>query len=939
MHYITKFFSVVAPLLVLMLADGESLILQVVPRALLEFSRSILRERFSCIIRKPIYTFDFDRYKGVSSQLHRKLIKAKENFGVVISHPTAVKALFLKFIEILHIIEKEDNGSIESYHLREQIDLCEQIFKIFRTGVLILDEVDLVLHPLKSELNFPIGQRSQIDFVKKTQKLGSGLRYEIAFILIDAILYSYNGQMASPSFDLYLSSQSAIAILQSIKSCIEKGLSRGFLQRTPHVVLLSRSYYHNELKPLIARWIVLWLSSKPHVGISDDIIYNYLLLSKKDRELMRTDAKEFKLLSNHLEKLDDDFTKLINLAYDWIQSFLPFILEKINRVSFGLLNSDDIKRLLKEDPLMPKSRLLSGVPFVGKDVPSPCSEFSHPDVVIGLSILAYRYEGLRKSDFKSLFTVLLEDFFQDSGPFELRISNQEFEHWIFLAGGIVKGSKRFREKYNPSRKKVACESYDDSSDTITSDESFEVQIWPLRLIDINDQDQFDALFKLLRNIPRVIHYYLSKIVFPAILKHQNVKLSASGQELGGTMLFNRRIGFSGTPSELIPLELNKCMYEKGSDAKIICNLSSTSVMSFEFLKLDWNVRNVLDRVAQASPPYHALIDTGALVTGLSNYEVAKYLLLTGLPDFEGVVFLDKSDKKKILLRSGFRVVNISQTGIPIEKRFTFFDQIHTTGMDIPQPLVSRAFLTLGKDMVFRDFAQGAFRMRRIGNGQTVTVIIPPEVKRLIDSHCSIANLKSESDYSFLNNICAWLLINGIKSERTQFDMLCEQNCLNLWRKRAFYQILNDHKSIGNPSAPDATVAALDLLRERIDHSVLNSVPKDISFPVKLATLIRQNSKFLSVEDKVVVSSIEEVVYLSHKNVVYKGESKGDSDDAEDGDAAHAFNAEQQQEKEQEQEQEQEQEKVKQVQFVFFLAFFRSKNKSRNKKFRMRKKLP
>jgi hypothetical protein len=31
---------------------------------------------------------------------------------------------------------------------------CLQLFK---AGVLIMDEVDLILHPLKSELNFPIG--------------------------------------------------------------------------------------------------------------------------------------------------------------------------------------------------------------------------------------------------------------------------------------------------------------------------------------------------------------------------------------------------------------------------------------------------------------------------------------------------------------------------------------------------------------------------------------------------------------------------------------------------------------------------------------------------------------------------------------------------------------------------------------------------------------
>ena len=46
----------------------------------------------------------------------------------------------------------------------------------------------------------------------------------------------------------------------------------------------------------------------------------------------------------------------------------------------------------KTHPKMPRSRELLAVPFVGKDRPSEASEFSHPDVVIGLTIMAYRYE-------------------------------------------------------------------------------------------------------------------------------------------------------------------------------------------------------------------------------------------------------------------------------------------------------------------------------------------------------------------------------------------------------------------------------------------------------------------------------------------------------------------------------------------------------------------
>ena len=81
-------------------------------------------------------------------------------------------------------------------------------------------------------------------------------------------------------------------------------------------------------------------------------------------------------------------------------------LTKIDRVSFGLLSDAQITEMSETDANMPKTRKLLAVPFVGKDVPSRASEFAHPDVVIGLTILAYRYEGLRHSDFYEVMKAL-----------------------------------------------------------------------------------------------------------------------------------------------------------------------------------------------------------------------------------------------------------------------------------------------------------------------------------------------------------------------------------------------------------------------------------------------------------------------------------------------------------------------------------------------------
>ena len=230
---------------------------------------------------------------------------------------------------------------------------------------------------------------------------------------------------------------------------------------------------------------------------------------------------------------------------------------------------------------------------------------------------------------------------------------------------------------------------------------------------------------------------------------------------------------------------------------------------------------------------------------MSNYDVARYLLLHGLPNqFEGVVFLDNEDRKMILMRQGMNVVRLNQSGIPPDRRFSFYDQIHTTGMDIHQAIDARAALTLGKDMTFRDYAQGAFRMRGIGKGQTIELFVIPEVMRLVNDQMVRVNgptitpvpasaphqtwpqggqglnpnpLQSQQTLipaqpvgfnpgmrlvlppgaakQLLVNVAAWLTVNGMKSENMQFRMLCHQSIDNVSRKRAFAMITTHYREL------------------------------------------------------------------------------------------------------------------------------------------------
>ena len=88
--------SVVSPLICLMLAQGDSLVLQCVPPALLPMSFNVLRTTFSSAIQKRVYSFQCERATVGKRSLHAKLLSAKQNSAVVITTPPAVKSLMLK---------------------------------------------------------------------------------------------------------------------------------------------------------------------------------------------------------------------------------------------------------------------------------------------------------------------------------------------------------------------------------------------------------------------------------------------------------------------------------------------------------------------------------------------------------------------------------------------------------------------------------------------------------------------------------------------------------------------------------------------------------------------------------------------------------------------------------------------------------------------------
>ena len=123
-------------------------------------------------------------------------------------------------------------------------------------------------------------------------------------------------------------------------------------------------------------------------------------------------------------------------------------------------------------------------------------------------------------------------------------------------------------------------------------------------------------------------------------------------------------------------------------------------------------------------------------------------------------------------------------------------------------------------------------MRGIGEGQTVTLLVIPEVQQLMRRQLSKAGYEggctavpssdTASDFSVgagvtaeraaLLDATAWLVVNSMKTERLQFDQLCHQNLSNLWRANAFEQALDGHRKLRVPASATCSYV-LDMLGE------------------------------------------------------------------------------------------------------------------------------
>jgi len=679
----------IGPLLALILGNGKALVTQVVPDALLTMSRNVMWSRFTQIMSKRVFTLRFTRSDPSDAEafdeMREKLERARKTAAVVVTTPATIKSLVNKFIESLttlscaprrlfrnarNLSQKDKQRVQEVKTIGLGADSLARVLSIWsdrERGILLMDEVDMLLHPLRSELNFPIGQKFPLEPKPR--------RWNIPMFLIDTVLRAVSSQDDSDD------NEDETEVQRKLRKIVSSGYRNMQLQRSPHLVLLDRDWYTREIAPILAQSALSWLKSHHVLAASRD---SEAILGDKDtlEYLIGGPSRTSSSVLRNVRKMKGEIIATLTLTHSWITLYMPHVLAKVNRVSFGLLQSHDLETLGRQQPM---TRLKLAVPFVGKDCPSRAAEFAQPDVLIGMTILGFRYEGMRISDLKEQIRSLKTSFQLEAGPKHSRPSSVLFQRWQRSARRLGLDRRKKRER-----------------------------LPPLELFQPSEPRQINALFAMLRLEPNCVSHYLTHHVFPSTMHHQRVKICSSGQELGSRILFGRRIGFSGTPSSLLPSHLLPCHFEHGSEAKILYTLTNPDITTESPLSKEledsgkmWSAKGILDEICDSNL-YHALIDTGALITGYSNEEVARYLIDHGLKHLQGCVFLDATDHKMIYIRGAEKSIPLAESGLSRDKRFTFYDQVHTTGMDIKQSLNAIALQTVGSKMSMRDLSQGTF---------------------------------------------------------------------------------------------------------------------------------------------------------------------------------------------------------------------------------------
>lgn len=378
-------------------------------------------------------------------------------------------------------------------------------------------------------------------------------------------------------------------------------------------------------------------------------------------------------------ELQDHEIRAVEQSSSWTESTKSPLLVVRGLIACGVLRfALSTKRWRVNFGLDPSrsSEISLAVPYRSKDSPSPRSEFSHPEVVILLTLFSYYYGGLSDNELFDAFAHLAKSDQADI----------HYAEWVTTAGS----------KLSPAYRSLSG-------------------------IIIRDRHQcVNELFPALRYSKKAIDYFLSALVFPKEMKQFPKKLSGSGWDIGAIKA-HPTCGFSGTNDthHLLPLAVNHLDLSSQShtNALVLGYLlqDETAVELLPPRAIANDATHLLNFVKTLSSEVRVILDCGASILEQDNKEVAEmWLNICKEEDAQAVVFF-KDEELSILDRMGrVEAFQTSPYANQLDVCVVYLDEAHTRGTDLKLPSDYRAAVTLGAQLTKDALTQACMRMRQLG---------------------------------------------------------------------------------------------------------------------------------------------------------------------------------------------------------------------------------
>ena len=344
--------------------------------------------------------------------------------------------------------------------------------------------------------------------------------------------------------------------------------------------------------------------------------------------------------------------------------------------------------------LNPSFNRLMSVPFRAKDVPADRTEFGHPDLALILTQLSYYYSGLNDLQLTECFSYLSE---KENDPTSI------YNGWI---------------------------SNEDDFSLPTS-----IKQW--KGVNLKDfQQRTNVIFPTFRYNIFVIDYFLNNFVFPRESKQFSHKLVSSAWDLSSSSRSHIITGFSGTNDTtlLLPGHIRQCDLSelRKTDAIVVNYLLQSENENYQHFSLYATSNEMLSEIINYKDMINVILDVGALLIDGTNRDIAmKWLKLSNKDLIDYVVYFDMDliivcDRQYHQYR-----FETSPASERLDRCIFYLDEIHTRGTDFQFPQGFRAAVTLGNHLPKDRFVQACMRMRKLGNGHSLTFWGSHEVHQLI----------------------------------------------------------------------------------------------------------------------------------------------------------------------------------------------------------------